>query len=92
MKIPLILPIITGNKIIANLRISLKLVNRLMSGKCLLTQIEQDKHRNYFLAESKKTDHPAVYFNDAPVTHTNCQNHLGIYLDKNLNFLIGVLE
>ena len=53
-----------------------------------------------FSQKSKKTDHPTVYFNHAPVAHTNCHKHLGMYLDEKLNFLqhikekisIGVLE
>ena len=52
--------------------------------------------------KSKKTDHPTVYLNDAPVANTNFQKYLGMYLDEKLNFLqhikeknqklIGVLE
>ena len=33
-----------------------------------------------------KNDHPIVYFNEAPVAHTTCQKHLGMHLDKKLNF------
>ena len=33
-----------------------------------------------------KIDHPIVYFNEAPVAHTTCQKHLGMHLDKKLNF------
>ena len=40
-----------------------------------------------FSWKSKKIDHPTVYFNHAPVAHTNCHKHLGMYLDKKLNFL-----
>ena len=45
-----------------------------------------------FSWNSKKTDDPTVYFNDAPVTHTNCHKHLGMYLDEKLNFLQHVKE
>ena len=41
----------------------------------------------FFSWKSKKTDHPTVYFNHAPVTHTNCHKHFGMYLDEKLNFL-----
>ena len=34
-----------------------------------------------------KTDHPKVYFNDAPVAQTNLGKLVVIYLDKKLNFL-----
>ena len=40
-----------------------------------------------FSWKSKKIDHPTVHFNHAPVAHTNCHKHLGMYLDKKLNFL-----
>ena len=40
-----------------------------------------------FSRTSKKIDHSAIYFNDARVAYTNCQKHLGMYLDKKLNFL-----
>ena len=40
-----------------------------------------------FLHKSKKTDHPTIYFNYAPVAHTNCHKDLGMYLDNKLNFL-----
>ena len=45
-----------------------------------------------FSKKSKKTDHSTVYFNDAPVAHTNCQMNLGMYLDEKLNFLQNINE
>ena len=33
-----------------------------------------------------KADDPIVYFNEAPVAHTTCQKHLGMYLGEKLNF------
>ena len=39
-----------------------------------------------FSRKSKKTDHPAVYFNDAPVEKTSCQKHLGMHLDEKPSF------
>ena len=39
-----------------------------------------------FSRKSKKTDHPALYFNDAPVEKTSCQKHLGMHLDEKLSF------
>ena len=45
-----------------------------------------------FSQKSKKIDHLIVYFNYAPVAHTNCHKHLGIYLDEKLNFLQHINE
>ena len=45
-----------------------------------------------FSQKSKKTDHPTVDFNDVPVAHTNCQKHLGMYLDEKQNFLEHIRE
>ena len=39
-----------------------------------------------FSRKGNKTDHPVVYFNEAPVTKASFQKHLGIYLDEKLNF------
>ena len=39
-----------------------------------------------FSRKSKKTDHPADYFYDAPVEKTSCQKHLGMHLDEKLSF------
>ena len=39
-----------------------------------------------FSRKIKKTDHPVVYFNDAPVAKTSCQKHLGMHLDEKLSF------
>ena len=39
-----------------------------------------------FSRKSQKTDHPAVYFNDASVEKTSCQKHLGMHLDEKLSF------
>ena len=39
-----------------------------------------------FSRKNIKTDHPNVYFNEAPVAHTTCQKHLGMHLDEKLNF------
>ena len=45
-----------------------------------------------FSRKSKKIDHPTVYFNHAPVAHTNCHKHLGMYYDKKLNVLRHIKE
>ena len=39
-----------------------------------------------FSRKSNKTDHPVVYFNEAPVAKASCQKHLGMHLDEKLNF------
>ena len=41
-----------------------------------------------FSRKNTKNDHPIVYFNEAPVAHITCQKHLGMHLDKKLNFSI----
>ena len=40
-----------------------------------------------FSRKSKKTDHPTVHFNDAPVAQTNRKKHIGVYLEEKLHFL-----
>ena len=39
-----------------------------------------------FSRKNKKTDYPAVYFNDNPVEKTSCQKHLGMHFDEKLSF------
>ena len=39
-----------------------------------------------FSRKNIKTDHPLVYFNEAPVGHATCQKHLFMHLDEKLNF------
>ena len=39
-----------------------------------------------FSRKSNKTDHPVVYFNEAPIAKASCQKHLGMHLDEKLNF------
>ena len=39
-----------------------------------------------FSRKNIKTDQPIVYFNEALVTHTTCQKHLGMHLGEKLNF------
>ena len=36
--------------------------------------------------------HPVVYFNEAPVTKTSSQKHLGMHLDEKLNFNMYIKE
>ena len=45
-----------------------------------------------FSRGNTKTDHPIVFFNEAPVAHTPCQKHLQIHLDKKLNFNAHIKE
>ena len=45
-----------------------------------------------FSRKIKKTDHPVVYFNKAPVAKASCQKHLGMHLDERLNFNTHVKE
>ena len=39
-----------------------------------------------FSKRTQKLFHPTVLFNNIPVQHSTVQKHLGVYLDKNLNF------
>ena len=45
-----------------------------------------------FSRKSTITNHPTVFFNEAPVAHTSCQKHLGLHLDEKLNFNTHVKE
>ena len=42
--------------------------------------------------KSNKTDHPVVYFNEAPVAKASSQKHPGMHLDEKLNFNTRVKE
>ena len=48
--------------------------------------VTKQAQEEIFSHKSNKTDHPVVYFNEAPVTKASFQKHLGIYLDEKLNF------
>ena len=39
-----------------------------------------------FSRKTVKVSHPFLTFNTVPVARTTCQKHLGLYLDKKLNF------
>ena len=45
-----------------------------------------------FSRKSNKTDHPVVFFNEAPVAKASCQKNLGMYLDEKLNFDTHIKE
>ena len=45
-----------------------------------------------FSRKIKKTDHPVVYYNKAPVAKASCQKHLGMHLNERLNFNTHVKE
>ena len=44
-----------------------------------------------FSCKSNETDHPVVYFNEAPVK-ASCQKHLRMHLDEKLNFNTHIKE
>ena len=48
--------------------------------------VTKQAQEEIFSHKSNKTDHPVVYFNEAPITKASFQKHLGIYLDEKLNF------
>ena len=39
-----------------------------------------------FPRKTVKVSHPSITFNTVPAARTTCQRHLGLYLDKKLNF------
>ena len=39
-----------------------------------------------FSRKNTMLNHPTIFFNEIPVTHTSCQKHLGIHLEEKLNF------
>ena len=45
-----------------------------------------------FSRKSTITNHPTVFFNEAPVAHTSCQKRLRMHLDEKLNFNTHVKE
>ena len=49
--------------------------------------ITKQEQEVIFSRKSKKTDHPTVYFSQAPIAHTNCHKHLAMFLEEKLNFL-----
>ena len=42
--------------------------------------------------KSNKPSHPKIIFNSAPVVCTDWQKHLGMYLEKALNFNLHIKE
>ena len=45
-----------------------------------------------FSRKASRVDHPVVSFNNSPIARTPCQKHLGLYLDKKLNFSHHIKE
>ena len=45
-----------------------------------------------FSHKSNKTDHPFVYFIEAPVAKASCQKYLGMHLDEKLSFCTHIKE
>ena len=48
--------------------------------------ISKQAHEIIFSRKNLLTFHPPLTFNSIPVAQTNCQKHLGMQLDKKLNF------
>ena len=48
--------------------------------------ISKQTHEVIFSRKNLLTFHPPLTFNSIPVAQTNCQKHLGMQLDKKLNF------
>ena len=79
----------------------LKWSNGHTDGKLFNLDITKQAQEVIFSRKNTKSDHPIVYFNEAhpiayfneaPVVHTTCQKHLGMYLDEKLNFNYHVKE
>ena len=65
--------------------------------KCLNGSIDGKYHsilteEVIFSRKLNKSNHPKIYFNNAPVFCANWQKHLGIYLDESLNFSYHIKE
>ena len=45
-----------------------------------------------FSRKLNRSNHPKIYFNNAPVFCANWHKHLGIYLDESLNFSYYIKE
>ena len=48
--------------------------------------MSKQAHEVIFSRKNPLTFHPPLTFNCIPVSQTNCQKHLGMQLDKKLNF------
>ena len=48
--------------------------------------ISKQAHEVIFSSKRSITSHPLLTFNNIPVAQTNSQGHLGMQLDKKLNF------
>ena len=64
-----------------------KSLNRLIIGKCFLTQILTNRpKRFYFQGKNKMQVQPTMNFNNRQVERTSYQKHLGILFYEKLNF------
>ena len=55
----------------------------LSNGKCcLILDVTKEAQEVMFSHKSNKTDHPVVYFNEAPVAKASIQKQLGMHLDE----------
>ena len=54
--------------------------------------VTKQAQEEIFSHKSNKTDHPVVYFNEAPVAKASSQKHPGMHLDEKLNFNTHVKE
>ena len=48
--------------------------------------VTKQAQEEIFSRKGNKTDHPVVYFNEAPVAKASFQKHLGMHWDEKLNF------
>ena len=48
--------------------------------------ISKQAHEVFFSLKRSIVNHPPLNFNNIPVAQTNSQKHLGIQLDRKLNF------
>ena len=45
-----------------------------------------------FFRKLRKPFHAKIFYNNAPVVFADCQKHLGMYLNKGLNFNLHIKE
>ena len=54
--------------------------------------LNEESQEVIFFRKLNRTSHPKIVFSSPPVVCADWQNHLGIYLDKTLNFNLHIKE
>ena len=58
----------------------------------LNADLNEESQEVIFFRKLNRTSHPKIVFSSLPVVCADWQNHLGIYLDKTLNFNLHIKE